>query len=87
MIRVAFVKDGGGKNYLIQIEVTSATLSTQETDHYGKVKHSIDGMHQVEDVALAKKILKFNLSMFPNGSGVFFQILMDYFSESLNEMK
>ena len=36
-------------------------LCTQETNHYGKVKHSIDGVYQIEDVALAKKILKWSI--------------------------
>ena len=31
------------------------------TDHYGKIKHSIDGMHQKEDIALAKTILEYVL--------------------------
>ena len=58
MICVAFVKDSRGQNYLIPIQLCSICYSIQVPDHYGKVKHSIDEMHQIEDIALAEKILK-----------------------------
>ena len=60
MICVAFVKDSGGQNYLIPIHLCSICYSIQAPDHYGKVKHPIDGMYQIEDIALAEKILKFD---------------------------
>ena len=41
------------------------------TDHYGKIKHSIDGMHQKEDIALAKTILEYVFIKASDHLGIF----------------